>query len=274
MGIGTISLGMIIKGPEGLVLAAESRITLSAKNRETGKEVSVSYDNAQKVFNFSAPHSHVGAVTYGAGGIGQRSAFSYLTEFESSLSRTARLTIDAFALKLSDFYLGQWKSVMPADYKGQPMTFVVGGYNETEPYGRVYEFEIPTAPKPVEKASLKDFGITWGGQHEIVDRLLAGYDLRAADAVKKALDLTDDQGKKLVETLQSFQMPVPINLLPLQDCVDLAILFIRTTIEAQRLTVGIRGVGGPIDIATITRTQGFQWVQRKTLRGEAAAVFS
>jgi hypothetical protein len=264
----TISLGMIIKGPEGLVLAAESRITLSATNRETGQKISVSYDNAQKVFNFSKPHTHVGAVTYGAGGIGERSAFSYITEFESSLNETTRLTIGAFALRLSDFYLGQWKSTMPSDYKGQAMTFVVGGYDEGEAYGRVYEFEIPNAPKPVERTSLQEFGITWGGQHEIVDRLLAGYDLRAVDVVKQALNLTDDQVKKLVEALGRFQMPLPINLLPLQDCVDIAILFIRTTIGAQRLTVGIRGVGGPIDIATITRTHGFQWVQRKTLRGE------
>jgi hypothetical protein len=269
-----MSLGMIIKGPEGLVLAAESRITLNATNRETGEKISVSYDNAQKVFSFSGPHTHVGAVTYGAGGIGDRSAFSYITELESSLSGTTRLTVDEFALRLSDFYSGQWKSIMPPDSKGQPMTFVVGGYNEGEPYGRVYEFEIPRAPKPVERTSLQDFGITWGGQHEIMDRLLAGYDLRAVDVVKQALSLTDDQVKKLVEALTKFQMPLPIKYLPLQDCVDLAILFIRTTIGAQRLTVGIRGVGGPIDIATITRTHGFQWVQRKTVRGEATTTFS
>jgi len=36
----------------------------------------------------------------------------------------------------------------------------------------------------------------------------------------------------------------------LQDYVDAAILLVRTTIEVQRLTVTIRGCGGPIDAAT------------------------
>lgn len=63
-------------------------------------------------------------------------------------------------------------------------------------------------------------------------------------------------------------MPIPLQAMPLQDCVDLAIFFIRTTAEAQRLTFGIRGVGGPIDVATITRREGLRFVQRKKVVGE------
>mgnify|MGYP001038282511 CR=1 FL=1 len=266
-----MSLGIVIKGPEGLVLAAESRITLTAEDRETGEKIAVSYDNAQKVLNFSPPHNHVGAVTYGVGGIGQRAAYSYITEFESSL-QTGRVTVEWFAGRLSDFYMQQWKSAMPPDYKGPPMTFVVAGYNENEPYGRVYLIEIPRAPKPIERAP-NEFGITWGGQRDIVDRLLAGYDDRALTALKDALALNDDQVNISRKALRKFGMTLPIQFLPLQDCVDLAIFFIRTTIEAQRMTVGVRGVGGPIDIATITRDYGFQWVQRKKLRGEVPTTF-
>jgi len=54
----------------------------------------------------------------------------------------------------------------------------------------------------------------------------------------------------------------------LQDCVDLAIFFIRTTIIAQKLTIGLRGCGGPIDVATITRRDGFQYIQKKAVFGE------
>jgi len=266
-----MSLGLVIKGPEGLVLAAESRITLTAEDHETGEKLAVSYDSAQKVLNFFPAHTHVGAVTYGVSGIGQRSAYSYITEFESSLEKR-RLTVEEFASRLSDFYLRQWKLVVPADYKGPSMTFVVAGYNEGEPYGRVYLIEIPRAPSPIEHHA-NAFGMTWGGQREIVDRLLAGYDERAIGVLKNALSLNDDQVKISRDALKRFGMPLPIQFLPLQDCVDLAIFFIRTTIEAQRLTVGIRGVGGPIDVATVTRTDGFQWVQRKKLRGEVPTTF-
>jgi len=67
-------------------------------------------------------------------------------------------------------------------------------------------------------------------------------------------------------------MSIPLQAMGLQDCVDLAGLFVRTTIEAQRLAVGIRGCGGPIDIATITRSEGFRFVQRKQVHGEAPSV--
>ena len=70
------------------------------------------------------------------------------------------------------------------------------------------------------------------------------------------------------QVLGRFQMPAPIQAMALQDCVDLAIFFVRTTIAAQALTVGIRGCGGPIDVATITRDGGLSFVQQKQLRGE------
>lgn len=56
--------------------------------------------------------------------------------------------------------------------------------------------------------------------------------------------------------------------MPLQDCVNLAIFFIRTTIDAQNLSVGVRGVGGPIDVAVITASEGIQFIQRKQIVGE------
>jgi hypothetical protein len=270
-----MSLGIVIKGPEGLVLAAESRVTLQVK-QQTGEIISVNFDNAQKVLKFSGSHLHVGAVTFGAGGIGLRSASSFMPEFESTLDIRRPKVFD-FAKKLSSFYSGQWntwKETAPNEYKGPPMSFVVGGYNEAEPYGRVYQFDIPSAPDPKETQDMNNFGITWGGQREIVDRLLAGFDTRVLNVAKDVLSITDDEVKRLVIGLAPLQMPIPVQYLALQDCVNLALFFIRTTIEAQKLTVGIRGVGGPIDVATITRTDGFSWVQRKQLQGERTTSFS
>jgi hypothetical protein len=63
-------------------------------------------------------------------------------------------------------------------------------------------------------------------------------------------------------------MNIPLEAMPLQDCVDLAIFFIRTTIDAQKLTVGIRGCGGPIDVATITRREGLKFIPQKKVYGE------
>jgi len=263
-----MSLGIVIKGPEGLVLAAESRVTLNAPAAQ-GQRIHVHYDNATKLLSVSSPNGAVGVVTYGLAAIGLRTAHSFAPEFEAGLPLD-RLTIQDFAQRLSDFIMQQWQNAMPTAYNGPDMTFVVGGFNANEPYGRVLQFDIPRRPIPLEQqANAGEFGITWGGQREFVDRLIQGYDHRVLDITSQSLQLQPPQVQQLRTALTNIQMPLPMAAMPLQDCVDLAIFFIRTTIIAQRLTVGLRGCGGPIDVATITRRDGFHFVQRKEIMGEA-----
>lgn len=265
-----MSIGIVIKGPEGLVLAAESRLTFQVTPQGTRTRIPVSFDNARKVLQFDDPHNYVGVVTYGLAGIGLRSVYSFIPEFESSLassSISSRISIADFAQELSNFFMHQWNSVMPQRYRGPSITFVIGGFNAGEPYGRVYLIEIPRSPTPVEQHA-NVFGITWGGQREIVDRLIRGYDERAIQIATQILNLNQQQIQQLRQAFRPLQMQMPVQILSLQDCVDLAILFVRTTIEAQRLTVGIRGCGGPIDVATITRSDGFRFLQQKQIVGE------
>jgi len=264
-----MSLGIVVKGPEGLVLAADSRVTLQSL-QQNQPPIIVNFDNATKLLSFSEPNTFVGVVTYGQAAIGLRTANSFVPEFEERLPTSRkRLKIDDFAKRLSDFFMQQWQAGMPADYTGPAMTFVVGGFNEAEPYGRVYLIDIPTHPSPVEQnPQPNEFGITWGGQREFVDRLLRGYDPRLPELIRNALHLDSTQMSELLNTLRPLQMSTPVQMLALQDCVNLAIFFIRTTIEAQELSIGVRGVGGEIDVATVTRREGLQFVQRKKLVGE------
>jgi len=252
------------------VLAADSRVTLEAQ-RQGAPTLLVNFDNATKLLSFSkpdGPHRYVGTVTYGQAAIGLRTANSFVPEFEEGLPR-GRLKIEDFAKRLSDFFMKQWQAGMPADYAGPSMTFVVGGFNEGEPYGRVYLIEIPNSLSPTEQHGKPgEFGITWGGQREFVDRLLRGYDPRLPELVKNALHLEPAQMSEVMNALQPLQMSTPVQMLALQDCVNLAIFFIHTTIEAQELSVGVRGVGGEIDVATVTRRDGLQFVQQKKIVGE------
>lgn len=80
-----MSLGIVIKGPEGLVLASESRITLTADDGKN--KIPVNFDNAKKVLSFSNPNCAVGVVTYGLAAIGLRAAHSFIPEFESKLPK-------------------------------------------------------------------------------------------------------------------------------------------------------------------------------------------
>ena len=127
------------------------------------------------------------------------------------------------------------------------------------PDGKVFQVIIPNQPNPGEQSAGQGiFGITWGGQYESLTRILSGYDPNLTLAIKDKINLNDQQKQELDQFLrQTFNLPIPYQFLPLQDCVDLSIFLIKTTIELQKWMIGIRGVGGVIDVATITRTEGF-----------------
>lgn len=271
-----MSLGIVFKGPEGIVLAADSRVTINAE-RPIGPTKTLilpsTFDNATKLLKVNG-HEYVGAVTYGLGAIGMnepRTAHSFLPEFEVALAKKAkkRCSVEEFAKELSEFFMTQWKTEMPQDYKGDPLIFLIGGYDEGAAYGKVFQVTVPYQPKPLEQSAGQGvFGITWGGQYEILVRILSGLDPNLTAAIKDKLKLTDAQKKELDEFLpQAFNLSIPYQFLPLQDCVDLSIFLIRTTIELQKWMIAVRGVGGMIDVATITRTEGFKYVQRKEISG-------
>ena len=133
-----MSLGIVIKGPDGIVLAAESRVTLQVTG-PGGDKSYVNFDNAKKLLSFGDPHNSVGAVTFGAAAIQDRTAHSFIPEFETSLPNY-RIPVQEFAQKMSTFFMDQWTQKMPVPptYQGNPMIFVVGGFDENDPYGRVF----------------------------------------------------------------------------------------------------------------------------------------
>lgn len=262
-----MSLGVVIKGPEGVVLAADSRVTLEAQRRD-GPVLSVNFDNVTKLLTFSKPHLFVAAVTYGMAVIGQRTPHSLMPEFELTIQNAKRLTVLDYSKRLSSFFMKRWRDAMPPDYAGPDMTFIVGGYDLGAAYGNVFLFGIPTGPEP-QPRNPDTFGMTWGGQLQIASRIVHGYDPVVLDITRRTLNLDDEQISRLGEALKrEMEFPIPYPVLPLQDCVDLATFLIRSTVVAQSLAVGVRGVGGPIDVAIITRTKGLEYVQQKTIHGE------
>lgn len=276
-----MSLAVVVKGAEGLVLAADSRVTVTATiSAPSGTPIPafpLNFDNASKLLSFKhEAHGFVGAVTYGNAVIGLRTAHSFLPELEPKLGEK-RLTVEEYANQFSAFYLEQWEKAMKAmsgggtAWKGPDMTFLVAGYDEGDFYGKVFLFGIPNSVKPQPKhQNDSDFGMTWGGQTQVVSRLVSASDPILEDLVKRHFSPTEDVMNKFRKELHECAgIQIPYQILPLQDCVDLAIFLIRTTMTAQNLAVTMRGVGGPIDVAYITRTQPLTFIQQKQIQGEA-----
>jgi len=267
-----MSLAIAFKGPEGIVLAADSRVTLTAQ-LAAGGETTSHFDNATKLLSVQG-QPYVGIVTYGAGAIGSpgpRTAHGFTPEFEAQLSAKfpERTTVLEIATELGEFYNQQWQQGgMPAvGTPGfAPMVFLVAGFDVAEAYGKVFEISVPTAPAPVEQTP-GDFGVTFGGQNELVARILNGVEPRVLELAKDELKLTDVQAGALYQRLrQDLAAPIPYQFLPLQDCVDLATFLVNMTPAVQGWTVGVRGVGGAVDVATLTRTEGFRGIQQKHIQ--------
>jgi len=270
-----MSLGIAFKGPEGIVLAADSRVTLNAELPSGTNRIILpsTFDNATKLLHFQN-HDYVGAVTYGVGAIGQReprTAYSYLSEFGNQLAKneSKRYSISEFAGELGHFFLKRWTdSGMPLGSPENNMIFLVAGFDEDAPYGKVFRVMIPSEPNPIEQ-NIGQFGVSWGGQLAYTSRLVKGMDPRLSHLVQRHLGLNDEQRVSLNEFLErELSLHIPYQFLPLQDCVDLSIFLVRTTMEIQNWLVDIRGVGGAIDVATITRTDGFKPIQQKKIVGQ------
>lgn len=250
-----MSLGVVVKVPEGLVLAAESRVTVTVPRGQA------TYDNTTKLFSFKRPHDFVGVVTYGQAFIGRRTAYGYFTEFNEGLSNE-RISVYDFAKELCKFFKAKWDTTpppqLPRGMVQESMSFLIGGYNDKEVNGRIYLVVIPDSPEPVEQ-SPDNFGITYGGDIGIIYRLINGYDFNLQSIMEQ--NLTKERKAEL-------ELPFPYDALPLQDAVDLATLLIRATINIQKLAIMPRSCGGPIDVCTITSVDGLSYVQRKEITGE------
>jgi hypothetical protein len=264
-----VSLAVVVKGPEGLVLAADSRVTLNTEQQlldGTKQLLPTYFDNAIKLMQLQ--NHNIGIVTYGQGAIGQhqpRMAHGYIPEFEAHLSDMGNeeLSVQGVAAELGAFYAARWQEAGMGE--AEPMSFLVAGYDDGEAYGRVYEVSVPNELQPQEQFR-DEFSIVWRGQPYLLERLFNGTAPRAIEIAQDALDLSDEQVGTLVERWQQeLALPIPIPFLPLQDAVDLATFLVDMTATVMTWTVGIQGVGGQVDVATITRTNGFSAVDTKKI---------
>jgi hypothetical protein len=156
------------------------------------------------------------------------------------------------------------------DFFIESVSLIIAGI-DNDAVGRAYIVSVPDAPS-IDRDT--EYGGTlWIGQTDIVARIIKGFDWEiesiqfVKDAKKSGVDIDSQLGK----------MAHVINwqLMTLQDSVDFCVLVTRITESIQRFSDGtvmnpggITGVGGPIDVATITSGEGFKWISKKEVAVE------
>ena len=141
--------------------------------------------------------------------------------------------------------------------------FLTAGYSAGADHPQIFHLSIEGGRATSTEVLTGEAGAMWWGQPEAIARLLNGVSLDTGPALIN-LGLEPSQAPTVAAQLRD-QLATRIvsPAMPIQDAVELAQFLVYTTIQFVRFTPGNPTVGGPIDIATITKHEGFKWVARK-----------
>ena len=269
-----MTLAVTVVCQDGVVVAADSRTTLA-----NHRMLRVGSDFTHKVFE----SGRVAVATYGDAFVGGRSIASHMAEFAVVHSGNCEHP-GPTAQRLSDFFGDRYDrqaSDDPDDVSPPAIAalgFLVGGYDAAG-VGEAWEVVLPDRIVERIATTTEGGGAAWRGQSDVITRMVRGSDLELLERLASAHQLQREL-HSLTPLLDACTYRIPFDSMNLQDGIDFAVLCIRTTIDVQRLTLGPvatlpefswPGVGGPVEIATVTAPAGFAWVQRTKVQGERPA---
>jgi len=253
-----------VKINDGVVMAADS-----ASSYASG----MVYNHSRKIVNLREGLP-VGAMVTGNGGIGNESIETLLKDLRKRLNGddpayadwgidADKYTMESIAVKLRRF-LFEEKSLPDGATTWTKLRLC--GYSAGRSLAEVWEVSLMGAdsPAPICIQDEHEFGLRWDGEYEALDRLVFGLGTRFNEfAVKHGLQ--SEQAAALRESLvpELYEL-LFVEAMPIQDAIDLARYLVETTIGFIKFSVSRpKVVGGPIEIAAITKHEGFQWVQRR-----------
>ena len=105
--------------------------------------------------------------------------------------------------------------------------------------------------------------ISWFGETMFLSRFLLGYDENIFEIMKEN-NISDKNINNIInECNDKLQLPLGVPAMPIQDAIDLVKFLAGVSVNSSRFISGPQTIGGPIDIAVITKHEGFKWIQRK-----------
>lgn len=276
-----MTIALLIKVNDGLVLASDSATTLLMTGPDGTDAVGNTYNNANKVFNLHKGLP-IGAMTWGLGNIGPASIATLAKDlrrrFQGEDAQHPEWAIDSESYAMSvlaesasaflndDRYDVIAQEAIESERQPPFLGFLVAGYSSDsyQPTAHVIQLTGVEGPS-IEEVLPADSGASWWGQPEAISRILTGVSMGAPEALANlGLGLDLMQAQQVVSGMVSQLNPqmVPAAM-PIQDAIDLAEFLVHATIQYVRFSPGPPTVGGPIEIATITKHEGFKWVRRK-----------
>lgn len=260
----TIAISILV--PEGIVLATDSRQVIDSSGH-----MRVDSDSATKIYRLG---SHLAAFI-----IGQGSFYFNKTESPVSIGElfniaSARLPRNSTVKSAAAFFHRRINSLLKQHLLvtqdvQSGLIFYIAGYGKNRRIGELYRCEVPGNVNLERRTN--DAGAVWKGESNYINRLILGYDPLLFEQCSLAESMSG-QSQALHQICKRLQLYINFQTMPLQDAVDLATSLVQTTIKLDKFSNGLVGIpgkfptcGGEIDVAVITRLEGFQWLKRKQL---------
>jgi hypothetical protein len=270
-----VTIAISIKINDGLVLATDSASTVIGQFPDGQLHVLNVYNNANKLFNLRKGFP-IGAITWGAGSIGQASVSTVIKDLRERFSgedpkhkdwtlNKDAYTVEGVATKLKEFvYDDLYKKAFPQQKPS--LGFIVAGYSAGRPMAEEFQIDIQagecTGPRRLRGED--ESGATWAGEVEALNRFVMGHSPVLASLLQAQLNIDPAQMSQAVAAIQQqVQLPVVLPAMPLQDAIDLAQFMVELTVKFSRYRPGAPTVGGPIEVAAISKHEGFRWIRRK-----------
>lgn len=254
-----------VKINDGIVMASDSAATFG-----TGQI----YTNADKIVNM-VKGLPVGIMVTGEGGIGSESITTLLKDLRARLAGhdtersdwkidAQNFSIGLIAERVREFLFEE--KAKKSDTEPW-MRLRICGYSSGRALPEIWEVVMrgKECDNPVVVRTEEQFGVNWDGEYEALNRLIFGVGTDAEQIVIKD-GATDEQAGELFKKLRGeMYTHLALPAMPIQDAIDLARYLVDTTIHFMKFSVlrQPKTVGGPIEIATVTKHEGFRWIQRK-----------
>lgn len=260
-----------VKVHDCIVFATDSASTLSTTGADGVTQVLNVYNNADKLFNLHRGLPII-AMTCGMGHIGGRSISNLAKDLRHQLSKGGHplnendYTIKDVVDRTHSFLTTCYTGCNPTPRSGDYLEFWVGGYGSANTHGEIWKIVIadghPQDPFLVN-AEADGQGVFWGGQGQAIARLLLGADPAFVDALA-AEGVPPDVASAMYNAARPrLETPVLHATMPTIDAVRLARFLVDTTKGFFSFAFGSDIVGGPTDLATVTKWEGFKWIKRK-----------
>lgn len=267
-----MTIAISLKVDDGIVLASDSATTFCMSNPGGGFSVQI-YNNAKKIFRLHK-ELPLGAVTWGLASIGRLSLKILAKDFRSALmdgqiafdpnAYTVQQVAVLFKEFMFDRHYQQTFAQIPEDQR-PTLGFMVAGYSSGQPRGEVWHLQVDkgTYYGPDLAIGQDISGIRWQGQPQSLRRLILGFDPNLYTVLQKA-GLPQPQIDAIIQSCsREFGVSIVKDGMPIQDAIDLAIYLEETSAGFSRFCDGPAFVGGPVEVAVLTKYEGFKWIKRK-----------